>query len=71
MNKAEFRQAVKRNGLSCDEFANLAGRSIEQVYKWGDSYPVPYYARTLLRLLDERGGARGLIIIVESKERVL
>lgn len=61
MDRAEFRAALKRNSLSCDEFAAMTGRSLSQVYSWGEEYPVPYYARVLLRLLDERGGAQGLI----------
>ena len=60
MDKIEFRQAIKRNGLSCDEFAALIGRSIRQIYAFGDTTPVPYYARVILRLLDERGGSHGL-----------
>ena len=60
MNKREFRRAVKRNGLSCDDFAVLVGRDIKTIYDFGARYPVPDYARVILRLLDERGGARGL-----------
>jgi len=61
MDKCEFRQALRRNGLTCDQFAILAGRSLSAVYDYGGRYPVPYYVRILLQLLDERGGAGGLI----------
>lgn len=61
MTKAEFRQAIKRNGLSCDDFAEIAGRCVRTVYAFGEETPVPYYARLILRLLDERGGGSDLI----------
>ena len=61
MTKEQFRQALKRNGCSCDDFASIAGRDVKTVYDFGGRYPVPIYARTLLRLFDERGGIRGLI----------
>lgn len=61
MDKDEFRDALKRNGLTPDEFAALLGRSVSCVYDFGVRYPVPYYARVLLRVIDERGGAQGLI----------
>ena len=61
MNKNEFRQALKRNGLKCDEFAQLVGRDVSSIYDFGGRYPVPYYARVILRLLDERGGSQGLL----------
>ena len=60
MNKERFRQALKRNGLSCDDFSLLVGRDVKTIYDFGGRYPVPYYARLILRLLDERGGAHGL-----------
>lgn len=61
MDKDEFRIAVKRNGLSCDEFAILCGRTLRSIYSFGETAPVPFYARLILRLLDERGGSHGLI----------
>ena len=61
MDKDEFRDALRRNGLTPDEFAALLGRSVSCVYDFGVRYPVPYYARVLLRVIDERGGAQGLI----------
>jgi hypothetical protein len=61
MNKCEFRTALRRNNLTPDEFAALVGRSLSTVYDFGGRYPVPYYARILITLLDERGGAHGLI----------
>ena len=60
MSKDEFRQALKRNGIDCCEFAVLVGRDVKSIYDFGGRYPVPYYARIILRLLDERGGVRGL-----------
>lgn len=39
----------------------MIGRHRETVYKFGEASPVPYYARLILRLLDERGGPHGLI----------
>lgn len=60
MNREEFRQALDRNRLSIDEFAYLIGRNRNTVYRFGESTPVPHYARTMLRLIDERGGAYGL-----------
>ena len=61
MDKTEFKQALRRNGLTVEDFAILTGRSASQIYCWGSTFPVPYFARLLLRLLDERGGARGLL----------
>lgn len=61
MTKNEFRQALRRNRISCDEFAALTGRSIKTIYEFGERSPVPYYARVILRMIDERGGADGLI----------
>ena len=61
MTKEEFRQALKRNGINCDEFSELVGRDVNTIYDFGVRYPVPYYARIVLRLLDERGGAHGLL----------
>lgn len=61
MNREEFRQALARNRLTPDEFADLIGRSRDTVYRFGESTPVPRYARTMLRLIDERGGVHGLI----------
>lgn len=61
MNQTVFRAALKRNGLSCDEFAAMLGRNINTIYGFGGKTPVPYYARLVLRLLDERRGSHGLI----------
>lgn len=61
MEKKEFRAALHRNGLSCDEFAAMIGRNISTVYSFGATSPVPYYARLLIKLFDERGGANDLI----------
>jgi len=72
MDKNEFRQAVKRNGLTCDEFADLVGRDKNTIYRFGDKQSVPYYARVVLRLLDERGGAGGLRIEkAEDKQKIV
>lgn len=61
MDRNEFRQALCRHRISCEEFAELIGRHRETVYKFGEATPVPYYARLILRLLDERGGVHGLM----------
>lgn len=61
MNRDEFRQALARHRISPGEFAELIGRSPQQVYTFGEQNPVPYYARVILRLIDERGGVHGLI----------
>lgn len=61
MDRDEFRQALRRNRVSVEEFAGLIGRTRDTVYRFGEGTPVPQYARTMLRLLDERGGVHGLI----------
>lgn len=61
MNRDEFRRALARHRISPGEFAELIGRSPQQVYTFGQQYPVPYYARVILRLIDERGGVHGLV----------
>lgn len=61
MDKPEFRARLKASGLTCDQFAALIGRSVSTVYDFGGRYPVPYFARTYLRLVEERGGFYGLI----------
>lgn len=60
MDKPEFRESLKRNNLTCKKFSQLAGVSLSQVYSWGSEYPVPYYARLIIQMLDDRGGAYGL-----------
>lgn len=61
MTREEFRDRLARIGLSCDEFAALTNTSLRTVYEWGGRSPVPYLARCVLRLLEERGGAHGLL----------
>lgn len=61
MEKNEFRARLTRLGLSCEEFAALMGVSLRTCYDWGARSPVPYAARLVLALLEERGGAHGLL----------
>lgn len=61
MTKDEFRQALKRNGVTCDEFAEITGISVRTVYRYGCESNVPRSAKLFLRLFDERGGVTGLI----------
>ncbi len=67
MNKQEFRQALKRSGLTCDEFAAITGRNLNTIYGFGERSPVPYYARFILRLLDERGRVDDLLPPLEQR----
>lgn len=60
MVKEEFREKLKGHNISCTVFADLIGRDRDTVYKFGESTPVPYYVRVILRLIDERGGIQGL-----------
>ena len=61
MNRQEFRSRIIALDLSCDEFAAICGCSGRTVAEWGARYPVPYHARLILRLLDERGGVHGML----------
>ncbi len=67
MTKSEFRQAIKRNGLSCSDFAAMVGRDVKTIYSYGGNSAVPYFARLILRLLDDRGGSRGLNVGKQDK----
>lgn len=60
MTKDQFRQAIKRNGMTVDDFANLTGLHRDTVYRWGASGAVPYWVRLMMQLLDERHGIKGL-----------
>jgi hypothetical protein len=62
MNKEQFRAALKRNGLTVDEFAELIGKSERTVYSFGARYPVPIYARVILELIEARGGLVGFAV---------
>ncbi|MCU7811728.1 MAG: hypothetical protein KZQ77_10900 [Candidatus Thiodiazotropha sp. (ex Notomyrtea botanica)] len=55
MNKEEFKDALRRNRMSYDEFSIIVGRSIRTVYEFGERTPVPFYARFALRVIDELG----------------
>lgn len=60
MDRKEFCSRLKAVRSSIAEFAELIGRTPQQVYTSGEQYPVPVYARTILRLIKQRGGADGL-----------
>ncbi len=60
MDKKEFRTAIKRNGLSCNEFATMTGISIGTIYRYGSTSAVPRSIQLILCLLDERGSTKGL-----------
>ncbi len=67
MDKKEFRLAIKRCGLTCDEFALLTGRNLNTIYGFGERSPVPYYACVILKLLKERGRADDLLPPMEKR----
>ena len=65
MMKQQFRDELKRVGLSVADFAQLIGKTEKTVYDFGNRLPVPIYARVILRLVDERGGLSGFSVGVE------
>lgn len=61
MTRDQFRARLTALDLTCEEFAALINRNVNTVYDWGGRYGVPYDARLVLVLLEERGGAHGLL----------
>jgi len=62
MDKEEFRAALRKNNLTPDEFAAMIGRSLAHVYDFGARYPVPYYARSHLELIELTGGPKSPVV---------
>lgn len=62
MNREEFRQALRRNRITPDEFAHITGRNVKTIYDFGERSPVPAYARFTLSVIDEIGAERALFL---------
>ncbi|NCC29909.1 MAG: hypothetical protein EOM22_17635 [Gammaproteobacteria bacterium] len=61
MTRDQFHARLAAIGLTPTEFAALTQSSPKTVLDWGVRYGVPYYARLILVLLEERRGAHGLL----------
>ena len=69
MNKDEFRQALKRNRMTIEEFATITGRDVKTVYEFGGRSPVPIYARFVISVIDEIGPDKALFLAGFRKTR--
>ena len=61
MTREDFHTRLAAIDLTPEEFAALTQCSVKTVRDWGARYAVPYYARLILVLLEERHGAHGLL----------
>lgn len=61
MTRDQFHARLTALDLTVTEFAALVQCAPKTVQDWGTRYGVPYYARLILVLLEERRGAHGLL----------
>ena len=61
MTREDFHARLAAIDLTPEEFAAITQCSAKTVRDWGTRYGVPYYARLILVLLEERRGAHGLL----------
>jgi DNA-binding transcriptional regulator YiaG len=61
MTREQFHARLSALDLTTTDFARLTQCSPKTVADWGARYGVPYHARLILVLLEQRGGAHGLL----------
>jgi DNA-binding transcriptional regulator YiaG len=61
MTRVEFHERLNAIGLTCSDFAAIASYNPDTVRDWGRRYAIPYQARLLLYLLEERGSVTDLL----------
>jgi len=61
VTRDHFHARLRTIGLTCADFAAIASYNPDTVRDWGRRYPIPYQARLLLYLLEERGTAADLL----------
>lgn len=60
MTRDEFQHALRRNGLTVQEFADEFGLNFRTVYRWGADASVPRWAVKILAIMDQHG--RGIVL---------
>ena len=69
MKKHEFQRALRRHDLNYESFGFLIGKSRETVCRYGvNGDAVPPFVALIMRLIQERGGAKDLFPERVSRE---